>query len=43
MRVFLETKGNVAVDNEYNTRMFYPSKVDSAAPEVRLVNTNIRY
>ena len=43
MRVFLETMGKVAVDNEYNTRMFYPSKEDSAAPEVRLVNTKIRY
>ena len=43
MRVSLETKGNVPVDNEYNTLMFYPSKEDSAAPEVRLANTNIRY
>ena len=34
MRVFLETMGKVAVDNEYNTQKFYTNKEDSAAPEV---------
>ena len=43
MYVFLETMGKVAVDNVYNTRMFYPGKEDSAAPEIRFVSTNRRY
>ena len=43
MPVFLETMGKVAVDNQINTRMFYPSKEDSTAPGVRLITTNIRY
>ena len=43
MRVFLETMGKIAVDNAYNTRMFYPSKEDSAAPGVRLITIKTRY